>query len=127
MQYTYINTLFNKRLALRVIVCILRVVSRIHTLIIGDKTMDRTLWFSKAEELSLTISLIKKLTLERKTLESQLKTLQDNKSFTHARFTYECVVHKGTIEYKKIPALMGLDLESFRKEDTERWLFKTLY
>lgn len=84
-------------------------------------------WLSKAQSLADTKSQIKKLTLKQKEIEKELLAVQDGKSFSHGRYAFQLSVVRGSVDYKSIPMLHGLDLDQYRKEDSERWLFKVLY
>lgn len=89
--------------------------------------MNTIIWSQKANQLNQITSQIKKLELERKQLQGELKIMQEGKSFTYGRFTFELITTKGPVDYKSIPELQDVDLESYRKEQTERWLFRALY
>jgi len=57
---------------------------------------------------------------ERKLID-QLKALSDNKSATCGEYVFALSFRKGSVDYKRIPSLVGIDLDEYRSEDVETW------
>jgi hypothetical protein len=64
-------------------------------------------------------------TLERRAFE-HLKEISEGLSSKGGRFVYTCTFRKGSVDYAKIPELKSINLELYRKQDTQAWYFKTI-
>lgn len=89
--------------------------------------MNKRSWICKAEKLHKITSQIKQLNLEKSQLIEALKELQNHESFSYDRYEFAKVYTRGSVDYTSIPELQNIDLDAYRKENSERWLFKVLY
>lgn len=54
-------------------------------------------------------------------IKEQLVQLCNNQPSVGAGIRLQKILKKGTVEYKKIPELKGVDLEKYRRDPTEYW------
>lgn len=74
-------------------------------------------WISSAEAVYKLQQKRKKIEeMERKALE-ELKILSRDVTTSGGRFLFAKEERKGSVDYKSIPILRGLDLEPYRKEN----------
>lgn len=64
---------------------------------------------------------IKSLQQEEKECREELIRLSENQSCKGNGLCLRKIIKKGPIEYTKIPELIGINLEKYRKESTETW------
>jgi hypothetical protein len=57
-----------------------------------------------------------------KELQKELKSLSGNKSSEAGGYKFSCVKRKGSVDYAVIPELTNIDLEPYRKPQTESWI-----
>lgn len=58
---------------------------------------------------------------EEKELENQLKEFSEGLNSSSGSFRFGYHMRKGTVDYKNIPELKNVDLESYRKKPTQSW------
>jgi hypothetical protein len=79
-------------------------------------------WSKTAAKLHDVRLQLKALALIEKELLSELVELSEGKnSYDKKGFVFKIFSRKGSVDYSKIPQLFNLDLEQFRKEDSEYW------
>ena len=78
-------------------------------------------WIAIARELQDTQNKLKFIKEKKIQIEGKLRELSDNVSSTGGGFKYKLHSRPGTVDYKSIPALKGLDLDEYRKEDQKYW------
>lgn len=66
-------------------------------------------------------SKIKELEAENKRITEELVQIGNGSSFKGDGFKFIKVPRKGTVDYKKVPSLTGVDLEQYRKPSTFSW------
>jgi hypothetical protein len=54
-------------------------------------------------------------------LESKLKLISHHETFSDGVYIYEKTFQKGTVQYKDIPELKGIDVDIYRGPEVERW------
>lgn len=90
--------------------------------------MDQnSFWMSLAERYNELQSNRKRIELEEKRVKEEMISLQNNQPFQSGRYALDMVVRKGSVNYKDIPELKGIDLESYRGEEVTSWVFKKLW
>lgn len=78
-------------------------------------------WINTAKELYELKEAKKNLEKAEKDITDKLKALSNNRSTTCAGFSFTCTERKGSIAYDKIPELLNLDLEQYRKASINFW------
>jgi len=66
-------------------------------------------------------SQLAEIECEKERIKNELIHLANNKSAFGAGLKLSKSVRRGHIDYARVPALQGLDLEPYRKESTETW------
>lgn len=74
-------------------------------------------WYQLAERLKI----IKELIAEEDVIKKALITMADGKNSMGAGVKVSKCFRKGTIDYKVIPELQGLNLDVYRKKNIEYW------
>ena len=83
-----------------------------------DKTED-TDWLDYAERWKEVTKAIKTLEAEEKELRQALISLADRSSVVGGGIRLSKVIRRGSVDYKSVPNLIGVDLEQYRKEPIE--------
>lgn len=78
-------------------------------------------WCALAFELKHTSANIKVFEQREKDLRNQLINLSEGKNCKGAGIKMTRIVRKGNIDYAKVEALQGIDLEPYRKPPIESW------
>ena len=78
-------------------------------------------WSMLAFELKHTLANIKVFEQREKDLRNQLIQLSEGKNSIGCGIRLTRFIRKGNVEYAKIPALQGVDLEQYRKPPIESW------
>jgi hypothetical protein len=81
----------------------------------------RQLWLSKAQELHLIKKTIKKWQAREQELAEQLQYLSGRDSYSVGDFKYERYDRPGSVNYKDIPELKGVDLNRYRNPFIMCW------
>ncbi len=79
------------------------------------------LWLETARKLYELKLLIKTYEKEEAKTMASLKALSGGLSSKAGEFIFTKSMRKGGVVYKNIPELQGVDLEQYRKEETETW------
>jgi hypothetical protein len=85
------------------------------------KNMDIKQWNDQADLLYKTKQAIKYYETMSKLYLEQLKILSGNKSYTGEHYEFKAIARQGTIDYKKVPELFGINLEPYRGEPITSW------
>ena len=88
--------------------------------------VDIKKWEETAETLYCLNQQIKELTEQKEKLTNELKVLSYDKTFFSMPYLFEKAVVAGSVDYKAIPELIGVDLEPYRKSPVARWTLKKL-
>lgn len=72
-------------------------------------------------QLKDVISQVKWLDERKEDLKNQLINMYEGENCEGEGIKLSKVVSKGTVDYKSIPELVGIDLEKYRKKPTEYW------
>jgi putative phage-type endonuclease len=88
-----------------------------------ELTSDDYVWQDGARwaKIAERLAEIKQIKAEEESLKKELIMLANGMNSRGAGITLTKCVRKGTIDYKSIPELQGIDLESYRKESSEYW------
>ena len=78
-------------------------------------------WVEKAKEVYNIQVKIKALKKQESEHIAELKRLSEEKPSQGHGFVFNIVVRPGTVDYKKIPQLHGVDLEPYRKDAVSYW------
>lgn len=78
-------------------------------------------WLEIAEELMAVKESIKRQQEREKSLEEILKEMSHGSDSFKGSIKYTQVTRKGSLDYSKIEALQGLDLEAYRKPSSTYW------
>lgn len=78
-------------------------------------------WLQGSKDWLETKNQLKELEEKEQKQRQYLIQLAENQSCKGNGITLTKIVRKGNIEYEKIPELMGLDLEKYRKNNIETW------
>ena len=78
-------------------------------------------WITKAQEVFAAQQRRKLIEIEEDKLIKELRELSGNQDSIGGGFKYECIVRKGPVDYKEIPALKGVNLDYYRKENVITW------
>lgn len=84
-------------------------------------------WHAAAQDYLSLNEQIKALTEQQNDVRLRLEEMADNsgaKKITGCGIVIQRVTRKGNVDYKKIPELQGVDLESYRKKGSEYWALK---
>ena len=76
-----------------------------------------------AQKLISTKAMIKQLEMSEKELEDALKRSLNNPRCKIGNLKAQKILRKGAIDYGKIEALQGMNLEAYRKKPSEYWKF----
>ncbi len=79
------------------------------------------LWLRTARELYTIKQELKELEQKEETLSNQLKELSLHTTTAHDIFIFEKKYHKGSIDYASIPGIKNMNLEFYRRKETENW------
>lgn len=82
---------------------------------------DDPIWIEKVLQWKETKSQIEWLEGNEKVLRNELIEMAQGSNCRGGGIKLSKVVSKGTIDYKSIPELIGIDLEKYRKKPTECW------
>jgi putative phage-type endonuclease len=82
---------------------------------------DNSKWLTLAEEWKQLDDYIKSLEAQRDETRKLLIGLADGQSSRGGGIRATKTLCKGTVDYKKIPELKGIDLETYRKPSFEKW------
>lgn len=88
--------------------------------------VNQKLWEEKASELYIVMQQVKELEEKKSILMKDLKYLSNNQTYFSFPYLFEKSFAKGSVNYAVIPQLIGVDLDSYRKSDTERWSLKKI-
>ena len=78
-------------------------------------------WTQTAEEYKSLRLQLKALELQEKKLKERLIDISGNSNIVGGGIKLSKVLRKGAVEYTKIPELIDVDLESYRKGPVEYW------
>lgn len=78
-------------------------------------------WIDTAKRLYKIQKEIKQLEVDEKLIMEQLKNLSNNSSARGDIFLFMKTMRKGSVNYKDIPQLNGVDLEKYRGKSVESW------
>ncbi len=78
-------------------------------------------WLSTAQEWASVSAQLADLKAKEKACREQLIDLAGNRNCQGAGIKVQKVVRKGTVDYKAVPELSGVDLEKYRKSPVEAW------
>lgn len=78
-------------------------------------------WASKAHELAKTKAHIKALQALEEKLTDELALLSEGHPSKGGGFIFDRVLRKGSVQYKDIPQLKGVNLDYFRGPDVGYW------
>lgn len=81
-------------------------------------------WHQAMQEYICTCNRIKELEKIRDEYKESLIKLSHGQSAKGSGGTLQKIVRKGNIDYAKIDALKGVDLEQYRKKDSEFWTIR---
>lgn len=84
-------------------------------------TVRDALWVSVAKELRRLQEVRRSVEQQESQLMNELKKLSEGVNSRADGFIFTKSIRKGTIEYKDIPELKGIDLERYRKASIETW------
>lgn len=79
------------------------------------------IWHSCAEKWKFIVDKIKELEEEEEEVRKQLIFLSGETNTKGSGIALCQIERKGNVDYTKIPALKGLDLESYRKPSSSSW------
>lgn len=65
--------------------------------------------------------MMEKASLEMENAKNKLITMSNGKNTRGCGVTVQKITRKGNIDYSSVPALIGVDLEQYRKPETESW------
>lgn len=83
--------------------------------------MDKKIWVNTAEELYKIQQYINHYKTKAVSLAERLKTLSNFETTIAGGFKFAKSMRKGSIDYKKIEILKGMNVEIYRKKDSETW------
>lgn len=86
-----------------------------------DHTERDESWTKIAQELSNAQQARKHFALLEADLKLKLEELSEDASSKGGDFMFTRVMSKGGVDYKAIPQLSGVDLDSYRKAGFARW------
>lgn len=78
-------------------------------------------WLDSAREWATVNAQLAELKMKEKLCREQLIGLSGDMNCQGAGIKVRKVVRKGTVDYKAIPELSGIDLEKYRKSPVESW------
>lgn len=78
-------------------------------------------WATAASEWALIHKKLEALKAEEKQYREMLIQLSENQNSKGHGIKIQRIVRKGTVDYKAVPELEGVDLEKYRKEPVESW------
>ena len=78
-------------------------------------------WIEKAKQLYKIKQQIKELERVETFMQEELKIASEGMSAIGGQFLFEKTVKKGNIDYARIELLRMVDLEMYRKPQTEAW------
>lgn len=87
---------------------------------------EDSIWREKAEKWRYVQEKLKRFETEEKRLREELIELADSKSCEGGGIRMTLSMRKGAIDYRSIPLLQGMDLESYRKKSSIIWSIKAL-
>lgn len=82
---------------------------------------DDTVWISTASEWQEIQRQLEELKAKEKAHREQLIALASDHNTKGAGIRVQKVVRRGSVDYKKVPQLEGVDLDKFRKAPVETW------
>lgn len=91
------------------------------------KSVDKEAWTDVAEQLFEQMEIIKHHQKLAQEYKEKLIELSYGKSYATPDYALIKSVRKGSVDYKKVKELQGVDLEPYRKEGCEIWSFKNLW
>lgn len=78
-------------------------------------------WYTLAEKVLTLKDQRKALEKEEKEAEEALRSVSDGKNSFFKDIRYTNSLRKGSIDYRNIPELKGIDLEGYRKSSSSMW------
>ena len=78
-------------------------------------------WANAAAEWALVQKQLEDLKVREKQYRDTLIQLSEDKNSIGHGVRIQKIVRKGTVDYKSVPQLEGVDLEKYRKEPVESW------
>jgi len=87
---------------------------------------DDDLWLRTAQNWSDSHNKLVEIKGEEKSYRESLIQLANNKNCRGAGVKIQKVVRKGSVDYKSIPSLSGVDLEGYRNSPVETWRLKSI-
>lgn len=78
-------------------------------------------WIEIAQECRKIQTIRKSIEVKEELLIKKLKELSMGMSCKGGGFIFTRTLRKGTVDYSRIPQLSGIDLEPYRKSQTESW------
>ena len=87
------------------------------------REMDE-LWRAKAEMLWHLEEQVRNDNREALKLKEELKTLSNGLNSRCRGLTFSCSTRRGSVDYSRIPELIGVNLESYRKTPVVSWSLK---
>jgi hypothetical protein len=82
---------------------------------------ERKSWIELARETYNLREERKRLEKREQELFEQLVQKSNNEPFSAGSFALEQIMRKGSVDYSKIQWLAGLNLESYRKQESISW------
>lgn len=86
-----------------------------------DHALRSETWATVAQELSNAQQAKKHFSILETNLKEKLQELSEDISSKGGDFVFTRFMSKGAVDYKAIPQLSGVDLDSYRKEGFSRW------
>lgn len=84
---------------------------------------DSDAWVSKAGEYKSLENAIKDLERRKEGLRKDLLSMTNGMSTMGAGLRIAKILEKGRVDYNRIPELMGVNLDAYRKEPITKWRF----
>jgi Golgi nucleoside diphosphatase len=78
-------------------------------------------WITKAREYAMVKKSLKELQENERKLQAQLIELSEGVDSKGGGYIFTCTERKGSVQYKDIPELKGVNLEQFRGDSVNVW------
>jgi hypothetical protein len=79
-----------------------------------------------AQELVQLSERVKELKAQERLLKDKLIALLHNKPKATPNYVFTYTIRKGSIDYKLVPELKGVDLEPYRKAEVTQWTLQSI-
>lgn len=83
--------------------------------------MEITPWLATATQLYEIQQQRKNLEIQESELKDRLKTLSEGRTKSEGNFVFVREIRRGSVDYSKITLLQSIDLNQYRRADTESW------